>query len=100
VVGILIGIIYSNHEELQMTSTAKLFMTGRSQAVRLPAEFRFEGSEVFIRRDSATGEVILSKRATSWAQLFSALDSFQPVADRFMKDRVSEPAQERAVFED
>jgi antitoxin VapB len=29
---------------------AKLFMTGRSQAVRLPAEFRFEGSEVDIRR--------------------------------------------------
>lgn len=30
---------------------AKLFMTGGSQAVRLPAEFRFEGSEVDIRRD-------------------------------------------------
>jgi len=42
--------------------TAKLFMNGRSQAVRLPAEFRFDGTEVNIRRDPATGEVILSPR--------------------------------------
>jgi antitoxin VapB len=40
--------------------TAKLFKNGRSQAVRLPAEFRFEGDEVRIRRDPDTGEVILS----------------------------------------
>jgi antitoxin VapB len=33
-----------------MRHTAKLFMNGRSQAVRLPAEFRFEGTEVFIER--------------------------------------------------
>ena len=39
---------------------AKLFMIGGSQAVRLPAEFRFEGDEVEIRRDSVTGEVVLS----------------------------------------
>ena len=40
--------------------TAKLFKNGRSQAVRLPREFRFEGKEVAIRRDPATGEVILA----------------------------------------
>ena len=40
--------------------TAKLFMNGRSQAVRLPKEFRFEGTEVAIRFDEATGEVILT----------------------------------------
>jgi len=40
--------------------TAKLFTTGRSQAVRLPLEFRFNGREVFIRRDPSTGDVILS----------------------------------------
>ena len=45
---------------------AKLFMTGGSQAVRLPAEFRFEGSEVDIRRDVVTGEVLLSKPERSW----------------------------------
>ena len=32
-------------------STAKLFMNGRSQAVRLPKEFRFAGNEVTVRRD-------------------------------------------------
>ncbi|MGE0500532.1 MAG: antitoxin [Rhizobiaceae bacterium] len=37
-------------------------MNGRSQAVRLPAEFRFEGDEVEIRRDPETGEVILSEK--------------------------------------
>jgi antitoxin VapB len=48
-------------EERTMTK-AKPFMTGGSQAVRLPAEFRFEGSEeVDIRRDPVTGEVVLSK---------------------------------------
>jgi virulence-associated protein VagC len=40
--------------------TAKLFMNGRSQAVRLPKEFRFEGNEVAIRRDETTGDVTLT----------------------------------------
>ena len=40
--------------------TAKLFKNGRSQAVRLPKEFRFEGKEVVIRRDAATGEVVIA----------------------------------------
>ena len=40
--------------------TAKTFMTGRSQAVRLPAEFRFDTDEVYIRRDPVTGDVVLS----------------------------------------
>ena len=40
--------------------TAKLFKNGRSQAVRLPKEFRFEGKEVAIRRDAATGEVVIA----------------------------------------
>ena len=50
--------------------TAKLFITGRSQAVRLPAEFRFEGSEVFVRRDPETGDVVLSRKPDSWNGLF------------------------------
>jgi antitoxin VapB len=40
--------------------TAKLFKNGRSQAVRLPKEFRFEGKEVAIRRNEATGEVVMA----------------------------------------
>ena len=41
-----------------MQRTAKLFRNGRSQTVRLPSEYRFEGSEVFIRQDPTTGDVI------------------------------------------
>ena len=50
---------------------AKLFMTGGSQAVRLPAEFRFEGSEVDIRRNPVTGEVVLSKPTRTWDDYFN-----------------------------
>jgi antitoxin VapB len=52
--------------------SAKLFKNGRSQAVRLPAEFRFEGDEVLIRRDPVTGDVILSprnKKFEDWVKL-------------------------------
>lgn len=41
--------------------TAKLFSNGASQAVRLPQEFRFEGSEVYIWRDERSGTVVLSQ---------------------------------------
>lgn len=40
--------------------TAKLFTNGRSQAVRLPKEFRFEGDEVFIKR---VGDAVVSAAA-------------------------------------
>ncbi|NQV11116.1 MAG: AbrB/MazE/SpoVT family DNA-binding domain-containing protein [Cyanobacteria bacterium] len=39
---------------------AKLFRNGRSQAVRLPAEFRFEGTEVEVHRDPESGAVVLT----------------------------------------
>ncbi len=63
--------------------TAKLFTTGRSQAVRLPIEFRFEGKEVFIRRDPRTGDVILSRKPEPWAGGFE-LYSNESVPDDFM----------------
>ena len=66
-----------------MTRTAKLFLTGRSQAVRLPREYRFEGQEVYIRRDPATGDVVLSRRPDSW-EGFLALCRTTPVPDDFM----------------
>jgi virulence-associated protein VagC len=53
-----------------MPRTAKPFLNGRSQALRLPADLRFEGSEVFIRQDSTTGDVILSRRPESWDNFF------------------------------
>jgi antitoxin VapB len=64
---------------------AKLFMTGGSQAVRLPAEFRFEGSEVDIRRDPATGEVVLSP-ARSWNEYFDWVRKLG-LPDDFLKKR-------------
>ena len=56
-----------------MTQVAKIFTNGRSQAVRLPAAFRFDTKEVFIRQDPATGEVILSRKPTDWDGFFDAL---------------------------
>lgn len=63
--------------------TAKIFTTGRSQAVRLPLEFRFDVKEVYIRRDPVTGDVILSRRPDSWAGFF-ALDVTTDVPADFM----------------
>lgn len=68
-----------------MTQTAKIFITGRSQAVRLPLEFRFEEKEVYIRRDPLTGDVILSRRPESWDGLF-ALDATTDVPEDFMSE--------------
>ena len=56
---------------------AKLFKTGGSQAVRLPAEFRFEGDEVGIRRDAVTGDVVLSKPTASWDEYFTNLSTLK-----------------------
>ncbi|HEX4081032.1 MAG TPA: AbrB/MazE/SpoVT family DNA-binding domain-containing protein [Rhizomicrobium sp.] len=79
--------------------TAKLFTTGRSQAVRLPAEFRFAGREVFVRRDPRTGDVILSRRPDSWDGLFELYGTGE-VANDFLNpaDR-SQPPQERDPFD-
>lgn len=54
--------------------TAKLFKNGRSQAVRLPAAFRFEGGRVYIRRDERTGDVILSKYPADWQGFIDAVN--------------------------
>ena len=60
--------------------TAKLFKNGRSQAVRLPKEFRFDGNEVAIRRNPDTGEVVIAPIATEptlsfdeWFALYDAI---------------------------
>ncbi len=80
-----------------MTDTAKLFVTGRSQAVRLPREYRFEGEEVFIRRDPVTGDVVLSRRPESW-EGFLALAARTEVPADFMADRDAAAAPERELF--
>jgi antitoxin VapB len=80
-----------------MPRTAKLFNNGRSQAVRLPSEYRFQGSEVFIRRDPSTGDVVLSRRPESWEDFFELADTVD-VPEGFMADRGDQPPQKRKLF--
>ena len=80
-----------------MSRTAKLFHNGRSQAVRLPSEYRFQGSEVFIRRDPTTGDVVLSRRPESWEEFFELADTIKVPAN-FMADRGDRPPQKRKLF--
>ena len=68
--------------------TAKIFQNGKSQAVRLPKEFRFDDTEVFIKK---SGHVVyLIPRDASWEILFSSLKKF---SKDFMAER-SQPLQE------
>ena len=80
-----------------MPRTAKLFRNGRSQAVRLPADLRFEGSEVYVRRDPATGDVILSRRPDSWEGFFEMMKTVE-VPEDFMADRKDAAPQKRELF--
>jgi antitoxin VapB len=80
-----------------MPRTAKLFRNGRSQAVRLPSEYRFEGAEVYVRRDPATGDVILSRRPESWVDFFELMKTIK-VPEDFLSDRKDAPAQKRKLF--
>jgi antitoxin VapB len=80
-----------------MTDTAKLFVTGRSQAVRLPREYRFEGEEVFIRRDPSSGDVVLSRKPADW-QGFLEVAARTEVPEDFMDDRQDLPSPERDLF--
>lgn len=84
------------------TRVAKLFKNGASQAVRLPAEFRFEGDEVYVSRDDATGDIVLSTRpgARAWDSFFELLHSIDAPAD-FMAERpLNVLPQEHGVFDD
>ena len=68
--------------------TAKLFKNGRSQAVRLPKEFRFDGTQVFIKKVGNT--VVLIPEQDSWQTLFESLEQF---SDDFMESR-NQPEQQ------
>lgn len=64
----------------------RVFMSGRSQHVTIPAEFRFESDEVFVRRGPRSGDLILSPAPRNWKDVFAALDA-AGFPDDFMKDR-------------
>ena len=78
-----------------MITTAKLFRNGRSQAVRLPREFRFEGDRVRVRR--AGRGVLVEPMFANVAEWFAELDRFG--AEPFMADGRRQPlTPERAIF--
>ena len=74
--------------------TAKLFENGRSQAVRLPKEYRFNGDEVAINK---VGDiVILMPKENKWSAF---LNSLEPFSDDFMSDGREQPVvQEREAL--
>jgi len=76
-----------------MPQTAKVFMNGRSQAVRLPAEFRFSCAEVYVERDGE--RVILRPKPSGWDVFFARPSN---VPDDFLDDRKGGPPQARELF--
>jgi len=82
-----------------MSQVAKLFINGRSQAVRLPAAYRFDTKEVFIRQDPETGDIILSRKPATWDDFFSALKGADVPADFLDEKERSQGMQDRDPFE-
>jgi antitoxin VapB len=70
--------------------TAKLFQNGKSQAVRLPKAYRFDGDLVYIKRVGKS--VALLPYNAPWDALLGSLDLFSP---DFMSERLQPPLQER-----
>ena len=83
-----------------MAHIAKVFTHGRSQAVRLQAEYRFKSKEVYIRRNEDNGEVVLSEKPDSWDVFFEALKGLDVPKDFLCVPRGGErPEQVRDPFE-
>ena len=76
-----------------MAQTAKLFMNGRSQAIRLPAEFRFIGREVFIEKQGDA--VIIRPKPRGWDDFFTRSSN---VPADFLQNRSDPPPEERELF--
>jgi len=70
--------------------SAKLFQNGKSQAVRLPKEYRFQGAKVFIKRMG--NAVILIPEHESWQTMIDSLDLF---SDDFLDERIQPPVDDR-----
>lgn len=70
--------------------TAKLFLNGQSQAVRLPKEYRFQGDRVYLKR--VGNALILLPYDAPWQTLIDSLDQFSP---DFMEQREQPAPQER-----
>jgi antitoxin VapB len=71
-------------------NTAKLFKNGSSQAVRLPKECNFEGTEVYVQRIGRS--VVLVPKDNPWEMLISSVNDF--TAD-YLSKRIQPPVQKR-----
>jgi len=90
---IILNIDFDIYQGAIVMQTAKLIINGRSQAVRLPKAFRFDGTEVFI---SKVGQkVVLSAKPESWKSFF--LSDKKPTPD-FMEEREQLDLEERDIF--
>jgi antitoxin VapB len=81
-----------------MSQVAKLFTNGRSQAVRLPAAYRFDAKEVFIRQDPETGDVILSRKPANWDGFFAVLKGAEIPADFLCAEERNQTPHNRDPF--
>jgi antitoxin VapB len=73
---------------LPAPKTARLFINGGSQAVSLPAEYRFAAERVYVRRDPRTGDVILSAEPrASWTEFMALRAELGPFPEDFLADR-------------
>ena len=91
------------NESATEQATAKLFMNGRSQAVRLPKEFRFEGEEVFIHKKGDS--VVLTPRPMDAAtqSFIEFIENIPPLPDDFLSDEFlaslrNDPAKPEDIF--
>jgi len=69
---------------------AKIFMNGRSQAVSLPKEYRFDTDEVYITKQG--DDIIISAKEPTWDDFFDPKSAFD---DDFLQDRADSEPQER-----
>ncbi len=78
-----------------MTQLAKVFQNGRSQAIRIPKEFRVDTAEVYIEK---VGETLIIKPKTEnrWDKFFIMLDEFD--TSDFFLDRTQPPLDNKELF--
>lgn len=72
---------------------AKVFMTGRSQAVRLPKKFRFDCDEVYVTREA--DKVILTPKPRAWSEYFATAKRFSEDYPEHIEDL---PQESRESF--
>ena len=78
-----------------MTQLAKVFQNGRSQAIRIPKEFRVNSSEVYIEKVGET-LIIRPRLIDKWDSFFLLLDELD--TSDFMIDRVQPPLDNKELF--